>query len=275
MEFIIYVIIGALTGIFAGLLGIGGGMIVVPALALLFEHFHIGAHYNVQFASGTSLAIMIFTSLATIYRNHQLKRIYYPALKQTIGWVLVTIILGAVVARFLHGDIIAVIFAGMLLILLIKMLKQDSYHKYNAETLASNISVHIPRKKAFYYGCIIGLKSGLLGIGGGAIAIPYLTRYKVPIKIACATTSAMTLPIAVVGCICYMITGLTGGMHQSMSTGYIYWPAVVLIAPASMIASKFGTKLASILSPKSIRLIFILLFSILIIKLCTYAFDLL
>ncbi len=274
MEIIIFICLGMVTGILAGILGIGGGMIVVPALAFIFGYTGIGSEYSMQYAAGTSLAIMIFTAISTVYKNYRLQRIYIPAFKQTIVWIIIFLIIGAVIARFLQGFILGLIFALMLLVLLIKMLRQDKAHKYNIEMNANNINITIPKKKSFIYGSLIGLKSGLLGIGGGAISIPYLTRYKVPIKIASATTSAFTLPISILGTICYCILGATDHIDTAYATGYIYWPAVLFIAPLSMIFAVFGTKIATHLSPKSIRLIFIILFAILIIKMMIYSLGL-
>ncbi|MDC0535232.1 sulfite exporter TauE/SafE family protein [Francisellaceae bacterium] len=273
MEIIIFICLGMITGVLAGMLGIGGGMIVVPALAFIFNYLGIGSEYSMQYAAGTSLAIMIFTAIATVYKNYKLQRIYLPVFKQTIGWIIVSLIIGAIIARFLDGFILGLIFALMLIVLLIKMLRQDKEHKYNVEMNANNINIDIPKKKSFIYGSLIGVKSGLLGIGGGAISIPFLTRYKVPIKIASATTSAFTLPISILGTICYCILGATDHIDLPYSTGYIYWPAVLFIAPLSMVFAVIGTKIATHISPKSIRMIFIILFIILIIKMLIYSLE--
>jgi uncharacterized membrane protein YfcA len=275
MEIIAFIVLGIFAGLAAGVLGIGGGMIIVPSLAIIFGYMGIGSHFMVQYASGTSLAIMIFTSSIAVYKNYRLKRIYFPAFKQTIPWILVSIIIGAGIARFLPGPILSLFFATMLLFLLIGMLLQNKDHKYNTEILSANININIPRKASFFYGLLIGFKSGLLGIGGGAISIPYLTKYKMPIKIASATTSAFTLPVAIIGTACYWLLGMTDKVEQIYSSGYIYWPAVIAIAPISMLSVPFGTKLATYLQPKIIRLMFIVLLIILITKMLIYTLSLL
>ena len=124
----------------------------------------------------------------------------------------------------------------------------------------------ISTKSAAFNGMLIGLQGGMLGGGGGIVSVPYLTHKGYPIKIATGTSSAITIPIVIIGAISYIILGYLDHNHIDYATGYVYWPGVLCMAPTSMIFAKIGVKLSSHVPSKVIETLLLFLMLILTIK---------
>jgi uncharacterized protein len=243
IDLILYIILGAVAGFSAGLFGLGGGVVIVPGLLWVFVQLHFPPSIKMHLAQGCSMGTMLFTSLSSSYRHHKLHNILWPVFKQLILYILAGVIIGACIAWWLHGVILSIIFACYLLVVAVKMLLDK---KVNPQLDKKNIN--LAKKILIPYhiagGIIIGGLSGLLGIGGGTLSVPYLSSAKLNIKNAIGTSSAFTFPIAVIGTIAYIIFGYlhTENPHIPWSTGFVYWPAVITIGPVSAICAQFGAK---------------------------------
>ncbi len=272
------IIFGCFAGLAAGLLGLGGGVIFVPVLAYVFLHQGIGGpFYYMHFAVGTSLAIMIFTSATAFRENKKKHRINKYAFKRTIPWVVLFCTSGAVVASFLPSYMLSLFFALLLILMMFKLFKKviqpSSKKKFADGVIADDIDIHIKSHSAIFNGILIGLQGGMLGGGGGVITVPYLTHKGYPIKIATGTSSAITIPITIIGTIAYIILGFFDHIHVACALGYLYWPALLCMAPTSMIFAKLGVKLSSSIPPKVLEIMLLLLMFGITIKMIDLVFT--
>ena len=251
----IYIILGTITGLVAGMLGIGGGLIIVPSLAIIFKYSLGYTNQYMHLAAGTSLAIMIFTAIAAITKNHKQQRVVWPVFWRIIPWIIIGDILGAFMADDLSAVTLSLIFGAITLTLTLKMLisvfnlksEKDEKEKTNIHKLVSAI-----------VGTLIGLKSGLLGIGGGLMSVPLLNSFGIPMKKATGTSSAFTLPISIVGTACFVGLGISHHLTIPRTIGYVHWPSALIIIPCTMFFAPIGCTLSYKMPTKWLRIIFIL-----------------
>jgi uncharacterized membrane protein YfcA len=236
----VYVFIGVFAGMIAGALGIGGGVVVVPGLVFLFQinqavPFPIIMHVAV----GTSLAIMIFTSIASLKAHANQGEILWPIFNKLWPGIIIGSCVGALAAQFIPTAWLKIIFALFLLLVALKM-GLDLHKKYAKQQFPRN---WINRLVSF----VIGVKSGLLGVGGGVLIVPYLTYCGVPVRQIAPVSNLCTLTVAVIGSLVFMLTGLKDMSAIAYSTGYIYWPAVLGVAIPSALLAPVGAKLNYVL----------------------------
>lgn len=257
---IIYAITGALTGIIAGVLGVGGGIIVVPALLYIIHHTHlVPVNIEMHVAAGTSLAIMMFTAQSTVRAHIREQAVIWPIFYQLWPGIIVGTVLGAVLAHHLPSQWLRVILGIVLLFVALKMLLPSKFVKREFTA---------PRWLTTIFSLVVGVKSGLLGIGGGTLIIPYLTHFGIERRKTAAISALCTLIVSVVGAISFAIMGSGVPALPSYSIGYIYWPAVILVAIPSMLFAPIGAHLTYVLPVKKLKYAF---FVVLIIA----AFELL
>ena len=176
LDFVLFIVLGAISGGIAGLLGIGGGALVVPGLAFVFTLMGMSDHMIMQMASGTSLMIMVFTAISSSIAHIKQGHVHWEAFRKMLLGVVCGTILGAFIARLLHSDVLTLIFALFLLGVAIKMWLSAGKHQ-NTKSWGQQVDPRIPgwvRIAALF----IGLKSGLLGIGGGTLSVPLLIHCK-------------------------------------------------------------------------------------------------
>jgi uncharacterized protein len=245
-HLLIYLCIGCLAGFLSGMLGIGGGIIVVPGLAFVFQHT-FGSHLMLLFASGSSLMVMIATSASSIVSHHKFNGVDWHILPLLVPGIVLGVICGAMLANFIDVYWVKKFF-GIFIILIV--LRIFLLKKITSKT-------HLPRNPwRFLITYIIGLKSGLFGVGGGSIIIPFLTYCGVPMRKASGLSISCTLPIAITGSISFIILGLKQHVNIVHATGYVYWPAVICVALGSVVSAPLGTKLASHINIEMLKKIF-------------------
>lgn len=241
----IYVLAGSFAGLMSGLLGIGGGIVVVPALFFIFTHQGvIPASLCMHFAAGTSLSIMIFTSHAAIRAHLSHQDILWQVFKRLWIGIAIGVITGAVVAYFMSVFWLKLIFGLFLLFIAYKM---SIGFKVKETREFPRPWIH------FLVSWVIGFKSGLLGVGGGVLIVPYLTYCGVPIRKIAAVSALCTLTVSVLGTLIFMITGHFAGHSIAYTTGFIYWPAVLWVAIPSMLMAPIGARLNYVLPVKQLR----------------------
>lgn len=246
-EFTIFALIGALTGISAGLLGISGGVIVVPLLAMTFQNFGINGHVVMHMAVATSLAAMVFTAASSTYSHNRRGAVIWHVFWQFLPGIIIGTILGVLFASLLSTQILKYIFVIFLILIAIGMF--FSFHVFARH--------HLPKPLGMsFVGLFIGAKSGLLGVGGGAITVPFLTWASIPMRRASGTAAACGLPIAIVGTISTIYTGWGVTQVSHYTLGYVYWPAAMMVAASSMLCVFIGSKLSLLLPTILIKRIF-------------------
>jgi len=247
ISVLIYLAIGALGGILAGLLGLGGGLIVVPLLAIHFATIGLPADILMHIAVGSSLAAMITTTFFSTITHLRHERDIWPVYKLMAGGVIVGAFLGSVVADLVHSVVLSVAFGGFAILFSIQAFFVEWTEREGE-----------PREKVTI-GCsvLIGIISALLGIGAGTVGLPFLTSYqKVTMHRAVAIAAALSLTVSIFGTISYLFTGLNETALPVWTTGYIYWPAVLGISLGSPLTAWGSARLAHKLPVKTLRRIF-------------------
>ena len=230
-----YLLLGSVAGLVAGLLGVGGGLIIVPALIVLLtmqgmEHAHI-----VHMAIGTSLATIVITSISSTWAHHRHGAVQWPVFARLSPGIVIGALIGAAIADYMSASLLRNVFAVFVLIVAVQMLSgvRPSGHREVPENTGM-----------FSAGGIIGAVSSVVGIGGGTMTVPFLLWCNVKIREAVATSAACGLPIAIAGASGYIITGWDESSMPEWSSGYIYWPAFIGIVLMSILFAPLGAYLA-------------------------------
>lgn len=254
---LIYLAAGAGAGILAGLFGVGGGMIIVPILILVFTQQGIDPNVLTHMAIATSLATIVFTSLSSVRGHHRAGAIDWSlVLKMTAGIVLGTAI-GAVAITEVPGPTLQILIGVFAILLGLKMLLgwQPPGEGSQPQTLGLTSA-----------GSVIGFGSAWFGIGGGTFTVPYLSWIQVPMHRAVATSAACGIPIALTGALTNMVVGWNEPLLPNATTGYVYWPAVVGIVLTSVPFAAIGARLAHQLDAELLKKAFAVLLCIIGIR---------
>ncbi len=239
MTLLFFFLIGALSGTLAGLLGLGGGAIVVPALAAIFKHYHlIPPRYLMQMAIGTSLSTIIITFMASLYAHIKHKSVQWKLVRQLLPGIILGVIIGARIASMLPEEFLRIFFSLFLFAIAAQLLFSKNVEK--SAPVPAKIIIHT-------FALIIGMLASILGIGGGVLLMPFLLRCQLNMRQATGTSVACGMGMAVMATALYMFFG-RGVVDLPWSTGYIYWPAFLGVALASVIFAPLGTNLAYRLS---------------------------
>lgn len=242
MELLIYLAIGAVAGFSAGLFGIGGGLIIVPILYLVFLQMGYDASVLMHMALGTSLATIVVTSLSSVSAHHKKGAVMWHVFRNFLPGLLLGAFLGAGVAGRLSGDVLQLIIGLFALYIAYKMFR-------GAATKVDE-SRHLPSVAVQgLVGGVIGVASAIFGIGGGSLTVPYLNRCGVVMQKAIATSAACGLPIALAGAIGFMFFGEQVSGDLKNSIGYVHIYAFIGISVMSFVTAKLGAKVAHALSP--------------------------
>jgi hypothetical protein len=231
----IYLLLGAFAGTVAGLLGIGGGIIIVPALASLFTHAGFSPAVIMHLAVGTSLATITLTSLSSVYAHFRHGAVRFEILQGLAPGLVAGALGGALLVDTLASESLRIFFGLFVILVGIHLVLGilPSPHR------------QLPgRKGLFLAGTIFGGLSTLLGIGGGNLIVPFLVFCNVPVRNAVASAAAGGLPIATVGATGLLIAGLHHPELPAWTSGYIYWPAFVGIVSMSVLFAPLGAYLA-------------------------------
>lgn len=245
-----YLGIGGVAGFAAGLLGIGGGMLLVPLLAMAFTAQGFPPEHLLHLALGTAIATIVFTSLSSVRAHHQYGAVDWAAAKAIAPGLVAGAFFAALIAGLIPTRPLAVMFTALLF--------------YAATQTFFDLR---PKKTRplpgiaglFAAGTFIGAVSSLLSAGGAFLSVPFLAWCGVPLRRAVGTAAAIGFPIALAGSAGYVIQGLRvhGGLPRA-SLGYVYLPALALIVATSMLAAPLGARLAHRLPVKRLRVAFAL-----------------
>lgn len=247
---LLMLVAGALAGIAAGLFGIGGGLIVVPALIMFFPILEVPAEYIVYMAIGTSLSTIIFTSFRSAQAHHKKGSVDFQIIKIWWIWLVLGAILGIIFAANLKAKMIMILFASFLFILSFKFIFPNILKKIK---LGNNMPGGF---LLAVLGIFLGSSSALFGIGGGSISIMIMSLYGIDIHKAIGTASALAIPIVLPGAIGFVIMGWGREGLPVGSFGFVSLIGLVGIVMTSMFAAPLGAKLAHKLNPITMKKVF-------------------
>ncbi len=243
----VYAGVGVLAGFLGGLLGVGGGLVIVPALIWANRALGIDQAVGVHLAVGTSLATIVMTSLSSIWAHQRRGAVLWPLVGRISPGIVAGSWAGALLAERLSSAWLQRVFAGFVLAIGVRMF-------FGGTPKAHRGLPGLPGLSAV--GTLIGLISALVGIGGGSLTVPFLTWCSVSMRNAVATSSACGLPIALAGTMGFVVAGWGDPRLPPAATGYVYWPAFVGVAVASVGAAPVGAWAAHALPVGVLRRVF-------------------
>jgi len=241
--------LGAFTGFFAGLFGIGGGGIMVPMLSLIFSRA-FGGEQTLHMALATSMAAIVPTAIASLRAHHGRGAVLWPAVLRLAPGILVGTFAATFVAAKLSAEPLAIFFSCFMAFVSVQMV-------INRKPKPSRqLPGSLPLVAT---GSAIGGISALAAIGGGSLTVPFLLWCNIALPSAIGTSAAVGLPIAIAGALGYWLNGLDASGLPAYTLGFIYWPAVLAMASASAFTAPLGARLAHRLPVAQLKKLFALL----------------
>ena len=247
---ILYLALGSVAGVLAGLLGIGGGLVIVPMLTFVFTAQGVAHAHILHLALGTSLASIMFTSISSLMSHHKHGAVIWPVVFKITPGILFGTFLGTWVASGLSTNFLKGFFALFLFYASTQMLL--GIKPAPAREIPATAGI-------FTAGSIIGIFSSLVGIGGGTLSVPFLMWCNTLVHKAIGTSAAIGFPIAVAGALGYMVNGLGTDGLPPWSLGFVHLGALAGISAASVCTAPVGARLAHALPVDRLKKIFALL----------------
>ena len=247
--------LGLATGFLAGLLGIGGGMLIGPFMTIILSAAGIGADLAVKMAIATSMATIMFTSISSVRAHHQRGAVRWDIVRGLApGIVLGGAIASAGVFALLKGTALAIFFALFVGFSATQMfLDKKPKPSRQMPGTAGQVAA----------GGLIGFLSGLVGAGGGFISVPFMVAHNISIINAVATSAALGFPIALANTVGYVVSGASLPGLPPHSLGYVWLPALGVIACCSVVTAPLGAKMAHRLPVAKLKKIFALILYVL------------
>jgi uncharacterized membrane protein YfcA len=261
MDLLTLLLAGAVAGLVAGLLGIGGGVIIVPVLSLVFVRQGVDPEQIIKVAVGTSLATIVVTALSSIWAHHRHGAVRWPLFRVMTPGVVGGSLIGAWIADLLPGHWLTIAFILFLSGVSLQMAKGTAT---GHRRLPGNGALRSAS-------ALVGVLSALMGIGGGTLHVPYLSRYGVPLKQAIATAAALGLPLAIASTVGFIIAGLDEAGRPEQSLGYVNLPAFAGVVGASILFAPLGARLAHRLPDRLLKRVFAVFLFLLALRM---AYDL-
>jgi uncharacterized membrane protein YfcA len=239
---------GLIAGVMAGLLGVGGGIVIVPVLFHLFTLLDVDPSVRMHVAVATSLASIIPTSLMSSRAHRQRGSLDANLIRQLLPGVIVGVIVGAVLSRHLAGKTLSAVFGLVALAVAMQMA-----FKREGSAWADGLP---GRAGTAALGGVIGSLSILMGIGGGTLGVPILANLRVPMHTAVGTGALLGTVISIPGAIAYVVNGIGAPALPPFNVGYVNLLGFALIVPATMLSTRWGAALAHSINAKRLRQVF-------------------
>jgi len=249
--------LGLVVGFVAGLLGVGGGLIIVPVLIFLLHAQELAAGMEPQLALGTSLASILFTSLSSVRAHHRHGAVVWPLLWRIAPGIVLGTLAGAVLAAQMPAMLLKLFFTAFLFYAAIQMWLdfKPAPHRSLPGQAGTTLA-----------GGVIGAVSSWVGIGGGTLSVPFMLWHNVPLHRAIATSAAIGFPIAIAGAAGYVLGGWGAGGLPAGSLGFVYLPALFGIVLGSVLTAPLGARTAHRLPVRPLKRVFALLLMVLALR---------
>lgn len=249
LTVITFMACGAVAGVLAGLLGVGGGIVIVPMLDLVFGHLGYDPNIAHQLALGTSLASIMVTSISSSRAHHKRGAVHFDILKAITPGILVGTFFGGLVASHLPVFFLKAFFVVFLFFVSAQML--SGYRPPASRELPGRGGIACA-------GGVIGLVSSFVGIGGGTLSVPFMTFCNVPVHHAVGTSAAIGFPIAVAGTLGYVVGGWGAPGLPSGCLGFVHLLAFAGIACVSFFTAPVGARISHALPTDKLKKVFAL-----------------
>lgn len=245
-----YLILGSITGFLAGLFGVGGGLVLVPVLLLLFDAQRFPAENVLHLALGTSMATIVFTSLASLRKHHQHGAVNWRVVRDITPGILAGAALGATFAASMPARGLGIFFALFVYFAAAQILLDK--RPLPSRQLPGMAGMTLT-------GIFTGGISSLVSIGGGTVVVPFLLWCNVALRNAIGTSAAIGFPVAIGGTAGYIVTGMNVTALPEHTLGFVYLPALFWVALASVLTAPFGASAAHRMKLGVLRKLFALL----------------
>ncbi len=247
---LMYVGVGAIAGVLAGLLGVGGGLVIVPMMVFALTWQAIPPEHIMHLALGTSMASIIFTSVSSFMAHHRRGAVQWEVVRRITLGILLGTFVGASLASRLSTNVLKAIFVVFLYYMGVQFL-------LNRQPKAGRT---LPGPWGMFgVGGFIGVISAFVGIGGGTLSVPFMIYCNLAVHTAIGTSAAIGFPIAVAGAVGYLVNGLGAANLPPWSLGYIYLPALLGIVGCSVLTAPLGVRLAHSLPVGQLKRVFAVL----------------
>lgn len=244
----LYATTGIAAGFLAGLFGVGGGLIIVPALLYCFAVQGFDSSVSMHIAIGTSLATIILSSISSMRAHHAHGAVQWPFVKKMTLGILVGGVLGALVAKNLRSESLLIIFAIFEILVALKLLSNAKIQTVR--------QMQPGRLMLSFSAIIISGVSAIVGIGGGTLSVPFLRWLGLSIQKSIATSAALGLPIAISGSLAFMWAGAGNSSIPQYSVGFVYLPALFGVGLFSILLAPLGARCAHSLPAGLLQRIF-------------------
>jgi uncharacterized membrane protein YfcA len=239
---------GAVGGLLAGMLGVGGGIVIVPVLELVLGILGVDISVRMHVAVGTSLATIVPTSVASALAHYRRQSIALSLVRRWAAWIVLGAILGTLVAGEVSSLVLYVVFAAVAFLVAIKMMLPAETFKLGSEVPAGVAGALIPAG--------IGGVSAMMGIGGGTLSVPVMNLYGMPIHRAVGTSALFGVFISVPAALGFIYTGWGNAELPQGSLGFVNLIGFLLIIPATIVCAPLGARIAHALSRRTLSILF-------------------
>ena len=222
------------VGFFAGLFGIGGGLISVPFLYYLFSSFGVNPMYIMHLAVGTSFSIIIPTSIVSVLTHHKFKAVDFNIVKSYGGYVVVGVFFGTIFAASLNTKPLVLFFSIVVFIL--------AFYLLYLKEKETNIKLSMKLSSKIFFGFMSGFISAPMGIGGAVMNVPILKFFGYSINNAIGSSAAIGFLIALFGAIGFLITGSYLEVGLPLSIGFLNIPAFLIFIPITTFMARIGAR---------------------------------
>lgn len=249
-DIMVFLLLGAVAGMVAGLFGVGGGLVIVPTLLWVFNRHAMDHAIVMHLAIGTSLATIIVTSISSVYAHNKRKAVHWSLFFMLTPGIVLGAWLGAAAADQLSSVWLQKIFALFTILVALHLVLDVDFGSHR----------NIPGRAGMTTaGIVIGMISSIVGIGGGSMTVPFLHWNGVDMRSAIATSSACGFSIALAGTIGFVVAGLGEQGLPVGSSGYVYWKAMPWIVVTTFLFAPLGAGLAHSIPVRTLKWLFALL----------------
>ena len=251
---LIYALTGVFAGLIGGMLGLGGGIIIVPILHYIFGQQGFAPSVLMHQAVTTSLATIVITSVFAAYEHHRKKAVIWPVTNSIAPGIIIGAFLGVFIAGSLPSSTLRIFFGCFEILVAIQI-----WFDLRPKPKRAKFTRTLSKGDFVFSGTIIGLFSTILGVGGGTLTVPFLLWFNFHLRNAIAISSACSIPIALVATITFIVISWDNSNVFVHSVGYLYWPAAFIIMMMTIFFAPLGARLAHYLPIEILKRIFAVL----------------